>query len=77
MATTFESISLTGLRLAHLRQLRGYVHSRDETGWYYGPKEQFEKRHGDLVKWIGAVRISNVRAWFHGDTTSGSCQIGA
>ena len=55
MATTFESISLGGLRLAHLRQLQSYVHSRDESGWYYGPKAQFERRHSDLVKWIDAA----------------------
>ena len=55
MATTFESISLEGLRLTHLRQLQNYVHSRDETGWYYGPKEQFEKRHADLIEWIDSA----------------------
>lgn len=59
MATTFESISLDGLRLSHLRQLSSYVHSRDEEGWYYGPKEQFEKRHADLVEWVdSAVRYA-------------------
>ena len=55
MATTFESISLNGLRLAHLRQLQAYVHSRDESGWYYGPKAQFEKRHLELIQWIDAA----------------------
>lgn len=59
MATTFESISLNGLRLAHLRQLQCYVHSRDEAGWYYGPKAQFEKRHCELLEWIdSAVRYA-------------------
>lgn len=57
MATTFESISLDGLRLAHLRQLASYIHKRDETGWYYGRKDQFEKCHADLIKWVdSAVR---------------------
>ena len=50
MATTFESISLTGLRVVHLRQLQGYVHDRDREGWYYGPKDQFKKRHTDLIQ---------------------------
>ena len=49
MTTTFESISLKGLRLAHLRQLRTYVHS---IVGYYGPKEQFYKRHVDILEWI-------------------------
>jgi len=55
MATTFESISLDGLRLAHLRQLSSYVHDRDREGWYYGPKDRFEKRHADLVRWIDSA----------------------
>ncbi len=50
MATTFESISLVGFRLAHLRQLQTYVHDRDR--WYYGPKSQFDKRHREILKWI-------------------------
>ena len=52
MATTFESISLQGLRIAHLKQLQSYIHSRDEEEWYYGPRYHFERRHADLVKWI-------------------------
>ena len=52
MATVFESLSLEGIRLAHLRQLLDYIEHRDRDGWYYGPREQFEKRHADLLKWI-------------------------
>ena len=55
MATVFESISLNGLRLSHLRQLQSYVHNRDETGWYYGPKMQFEKRHTELIDWVDSI----------------------
>ena len=55
MATTFESISLYGLRLAHLRQLQRYVQSRDDSGWYYGSKKQFENRHADLLVWINSI----------------------
>lgn len=59
MATTFESLSLKGLRLAHLRQLQSYIETRGETGWYYGNKKQFEKRHADLEEWIdNAVRYA-------------------
>lgn len=47
-----KKIALKGLRLSHLRQLQAYIYDRDETGWYYGNKEQFEKRHTDLKTWI-------------------------
>ena len=55
MATVFESISLKGLRLAHLRQLQAYVHmvGKDEkTEWYYGDIGYFSTRHKDLLEWI-------------------------
>lgn len=56
---SIKSISLEGLKLAHLRQLQSYINSRDETGWYYGSRNHFEKRHVDLVKWINlAVRCA-------------------
>lgn len=56
MATVFESISLKGLRLAHLRQLQSYIEEREREGRYYGPREQFEKRHIEIKRWIdGAV----------------------
>ena len=48
MAHTIDSISIKGLRKAHLRQLAEYIHSTD--GWYYGNKEQFEQRHKDLLR---------------------------
>ena len=51
MATTFESISLRGIRVAHLRQLLAYI-EHDEGEWYYGPREQFEKRHAELKQWV-------------------------
>lgn len=57
MTTIFESISLNGLRISHLRQLQSYVHARDKSGWYYGPKEQFEKRHSELLEWIDSAVI--------------------
>ena len=52
MSTVFESLPLKGLRLAHLRQLQAYIDTRDETGWYYGSRDQFEQRHTDLKQWI-------------------------
>lgn len=50
MAHTVENISLKGFRKAHLRQLADYIHARDLEGWYYGPREQFEARHKDLLQ---------------------------
>jgi hypothetical protein len=52
MATVFESLSLKGLRPAHLRQLLTYIEDVEEQGWYTAPKDQFEKRHQELKQWI-------------------------
>lgn len=51
MAVTFESLSLKGIRLAHLRQLKFYIESARGAG-YYGNKEQFDARHEQIYKWI-------------------------
>ncbi len=50
MANVIESISLKGFRKAHLRQLSSYIRARDREEWYYGPLDQFEKRHADLLE---------------------------
>ena len=50
MAHVIDSIPLKGFRKAHLRQLAGYIRGRDREEYYYGPREQFEKRHEDLLK---------------------------
>ena len=55
MATTFESISLQGLRIAHLKQLLSYVYDRELTGAYYGNTKQFEKRHIEIRNWLERV----------------------
>jgi hypothetical protein len=52
MATTFESLSLKGKRITHLRQLLSYIEHREQDEWYYGNREQFEKRHKELKHWI-------------------------
>ena len=49
MAIQIDSLSILGLRKAHLRQLAEYIRHRDVEGWHYGPKEQFEARHADLI----------------------------
>ena len=51
MSTVFESMSLKGLRVAHLRQLLHYI-EHGEGEWYFGPRKQFEKRHEELKKWV-------------------------
>lgn len=45
-------MSTDDLTRACLEQLQVYVHTRDETEWYYGNKEQFEKRHQKLLEWV-------------------------
>lgn len=50
MAHTVDSISIKGLRKAHLRQLVEYIRQRDREGWYYVDRKQFEKRHDDLLE---------------------------
>ncbi len=49
MAHVVDGLSLAGLRKTHLRQLACYIRARDWEGWYYGPHDQFEKRHADLL----------------------------
>ncbi len=52
MSTVFESLSLKGLRKAHLEQLLCYINYRQNDGCYYGNKEQYEKKEMELKKWI-------------------------
>lgn len=40
-------------------QLRAYINARDQEGWYYGNKEQFEARH---LKLIAALDMAIHRA---------------
>jgi len=55
MSNVYDSVSIVGLRKAHLEQLQAYIYERDLTDWYYGPKEQFQIRHNDLVEWINEI----------------------
>ena len=60
MSTIFESLDLAGLRKTHLDQLLSYINERERTGWYYGNKKQFEKRHNELKMWIeNAIKCTN------------------
>lgn len=39
------------LRLTHLEQLKMYIDYYSDSGFYYGNKEQFKKRHNELLEW--------------------------
>ena len=52
MSTLVESIILShGMKKADFKQLLGYIYEfdEDESGTYWGNKEQFYKRHDRLV----------------------------
>jgi len=50
-----DSLSIEGLRKTHLHQLNAYIEWAEQQGIYYGPKDQFMKRHADLKKWMESV----------------------
>lgn len=59
MATTFESISLKGIRRADLQQLLAILEGHIETGVYWGNRDVFDTRNERLRKWLeGAVRYA-------------------
>ena len=53
--TVIDSVSIKGLRKTHFEQLLDYLRERDESGWYYGNKPQFEKRHDELKVWLEEI----------------------
>ena len=40
------------LTRAKIDQLMAYLNHRDESGWFYGDKKQFEKRHIEIKHWL-------------------------
>lgn len=50
MAYQLDSISLRGLRKAHLKQLVAYIRGHRKEGWFYGNRAQFQRRHQDLLR---------------------------
>jgi hypothetical protein len=40
------------LRHTHYEQLLTYFEDVESSGWYYGNKEQFIKRHNELKEWV-------------------------
>ena len=57
MSTVIDSVSIKGLRKTHFEQLLSYLKDRDNSGWYYGNKLQFEDRHAELEVWVEGVII--------------------
>lgn len=55
--TVIDSISIEGLRRAHFTQLYSYLEARDREEWYYGNRDQFERRHRELLDWIEGVIV--------------------
>jgi len=43
------------LRKTHFNQLLSYIEHQEDEGWYYGNKEQFNKRHMELKQFIKQV----------------------
>jgi len=43
------------LRIAHINQLMAYAENRDRDGWYYGNREQFEKRHLEILEFLNKI----------------------
>ena len=45
------------LKATELNQLMSYVLDRERVGWYYGNKEQFEKRHQNIKRELEQLMI--------------------
>ena len=50
-----NEISIRGLRKSHFDQLMTYIEDRECTGWYYGNRKQYEKRHAEIKAWVQGV----------------------
>ncbi len=57
MTTVFNEVDIKRLRKTHFDQLLSYIMERDRDGWYYGNKDQFEKRHRDLMQWVKGILL--------------------
>ena len=54
--TDKELAKTLGLKVSELKQLQDYVEHAERDGWYYNPKEQFDKRHKNIKE---ALNISH------------------
>ncbi len=55
MATYFDTVSIVGKRATHFEQLLSYLQSAEDSGVYWGNKEQFDARHHELKAWLEAI----------------------
>jgi len=51
----FDYADIRGMRMSHFKQLLALIEMRDRSGWYYGNREQFEKRHKELKEWVEGI----------------------
>jgi hypothetical protein len=45
------------LSSTELQQLISYVYDREQVGWYYGNKENFEKRHENIKRELELLEV--------------------
>jgi hypothetical protein len=50
-----SAIPIANLRHTHFDQLLAYVDFRDREPWYYGNRQQFEKRHEEIKAWLEEI----------------------
>ena len=55
MSSPTREVSVKGLRKTHFEQLMQYIYSREDSGIYYGRKDQFIKRHIELKQWCEEI----------------------
>jgi len=41
---------------AEINQIESYMNNRDDEGWYFAPKDQFEKRHQSIRQKLKKMR---------------------
>ena len=52
------------MRRTHFEQMLSYAEHRNrgvDGGWYYGRKDQFEKRHTEIVAWLREKILEGLR----------------
>ncbi len=52
MANQLEKVSIRGLRATHFEQIAWHIHNTERDGYYYGNKEQYDKRKQKIKIWI-------------------------
>ena len=55
MAITLGTVSIKGLRATHFEQLMDAFLEHEETGVYYGNKEQYYKRSDEIKRWLNSI----------------------